>query len=68
MDVLYTRRSGGAIREWSLRFGRDFKVWEVDEVATFFHLLHTHSPQREDEDRVQWDLRKTGAFIICSYY
>ena len=40
IDVLYTRRSGGASREWNLRFCRDFNDWEVDEVAAFFHLLH----------------------------
>jgi hypothetical protein len=52
IDVVYTRRSGGMLQEWNIQFGRDFNDWEIDEVTTFFHLLHAHSLKREDEDRV----------------
>uniref|UniRef100_A0A2N9IY74 Reverse transcriptase domain-containing protein n=1 Tax=Fagus sylvatica TaxID=28930 RepID=A0A2N9IY74_FAGSY len=68
IDALYIRSNGGGAREWSIRFVRDFNDWEVDEVAAFFRLLHSQSPKREDDDRVQWGLRKNGVFDIRSFY
>ena len=67
MPYTFVAMEGGA-REWSIRFVRDFNDWEVDEVAAFFRLLHSHSPKREDDDRVQWGLRKNGVFHIRSFY
>ena len=68
IDVLFARRNAGDAREWSVRFGRDFNDWEVDEVASFFHHLHTKLPTREDGDRVHWALKTDGVFDIRFYY
>uniref|UniRef100_A0A2N9H9T4 Reverse transcriptase domain-containing protein n=1 Tax=Fagus sylvatica TaxID=28930 RepID=A0A2N9H9T4_FAGSY len=60
--------TGGVAREWNICFGRAINDWEVDDVASFFHILHSKPPIREDDDRVQWVLKKNGVFDIRSYY
>ena len=44
-----------------------YEVFEIDLVAVFFHLLESF-PIREDEDWVQWRLKKNGEVDIRSYY
>ena len=68
IDSLYTQSTGGVAREWNIHFGRAINDWEVDDVASFFHILHSKPPIREDDDRVQWVLKKNGVFDIRSYY
>ena len=51
-------------REWHIHFERNFNDWEVDGVASFFHLIQTKLPTHEDNDGIQWGLKKNGAFDI----
>jgi hypothetical protein len=52
IDSLYARTRGGVNREWHIHFERNFNDWEVDGVASFFHLIHTKLPTHEDDDRI----------------
>lgn len=35
-----------------MRFLRNFNAWEIDGVASFLHLLESHFPIREGEDKM----------------
>lgn len=68
IDSFLVRASGGVAREWNLLFHRDFNDWEVDDVLSFFHILHSNIPEREGEDGAHWCLKKNGVFDTRSFY
>jgi hypothetical protein len=68
IDSLYARTSGREKREWHIRFERDFNDREVNDVASFFRLIHTKPPTHEDDDKFKWGLKKNEAFDIRSFY
>ena len=35
-----------------MEFIRKFNDWEIDEVASFFHVLDSHTPLGEGNDRM----------------
>jgi hypothetical protein len=51
-----------------VNFGRGFNDWEMDQVMTFFSLLHSHTPWGVGEDKLVWNLNRTGLFDSRSFY
>jgi hypothetical protein len=66
--IILTLYMLGIVKGEHIRFGRSLNDWEIEDVASFFHLLHDKSPTREEVDKVRWDLKKNGVFDIRSYY
>jgi hypothetical protein len=58
----------GKSREWNVTFYRDFNDWEMDSVVSFFHLIHSHAPSKEDANMLTWKLNQTGMFDTRSCY
>ena len=56
VESLLERQVEGQSRNWCVKFVRNFNDWEIDEVASFFHLLDSHTPLREGNDRMIWKL------------
>ena len=56
MESLLERQVEGQGRNWLVEFVRNFNDWEIDEVASFFHLLDSHTPLEEGNDRMIWKL------------
>jgi hypothetical protein len=54
--------------EWRVTFGRNFNDWELDNVASFLGLLHSHIPSRVMDDGLWWQLRTNGIFDVRSRY
>ena len=38
-------------KESGMSIFRDFNDWEIDDVATFFHLIQSKSPTHEEDDK-----------------
>ena len=51
-ESLLERQLEGWSRNWHVEFIRKFNDWEIDEVASFFHLLDSHTPLGEGNDRM----------------
>ena len=62
------RLEEGGRRSWHVEFRRNFNDWEIDVVASFFHLLDSHIPTREGSDRMRWKLNSSVDFTVCSFY
>jgi hypothetical protein len=62
------RSASGSRSDWNVHFVRNFNDWEVEGVATFFELLHSHSSFREGGDGLRWRLKGNGIFDIRSFY
>uniref|UniRef100_A0A2N9GIF8 Reverse transcriptase zinc-binding domain-containing protein n=1 Tax=Fagus sylvatica TaxID=28930 RepID=A0A2N9GIF8_FAGSY len=62
------RSASGSRPEWNVHFVRNFNDWEVEEVASFFELLHAHTAFKEGGDGLRWRLKSNGVFDIRSYY
>ena len=58
----------GQSQGWNIRFGRGFNDWELDQVVAFFSLLHAHTPQGEDADKLVWRPHRKGIFDSRSFY
>jgi hypothetical protein len=58
----------GVQRVWNFSFIRDFNDWEMDEVLTFFNLIHSKIPRHEGPDVMKWSLRQHGRFGSKSFY
>ena len=54
----------GQSRNWRVEFIRNFNDWEIDEVASFFHLLDSHTTLGEGNDRMMWKLKSNGEFTV----
>jgi hypothetical protein len=65
---LLSRSGEGANRVWNFSFIRDFNDWEMDEVLTFFNLIHSKIPRHEGPDVMKWTLRQHGRFGAKSFY
>uniref|UniRef100_A0A2N9FD38 SMP-LTD domain-containing protein n=1 Tax=Fagus sylvatica TaxID=28930 RepID=A0A2N9FD38_FAGSY len=63
-----SRSDEGARRVWNFSFIRDFNDWEMDEVLTFFNLIHSKIPRHEGPDVMKWSLRQHGRFGSKSFY
>jgi hypothetical protein len=59
--VLVSQRPG-QFCDWNVLFGRSFNDWELDQVMAFFSLLHSHTPQGENADKLHWRLNRKGTF------
>ena len=42
----------GRVGNWCVEFIRNFNDWEIDELASFFHLLDSHTVLGEGNDRM----------------
>ena len=62
------RLEEGGRGSWHVEFRRNFNDWEIDVVASFFHLLDSHIPTREGSDRMRWKLNSSVDFTVCSFY
>uniref|UniRef100_A0A2N9GID8 OBG-type G domain-containing protein n=1 Tax=Fagus sylvatica TaxID=28930 RepID=A0A2N9GID8_FAGSY len=62
------RSASGSRFEWNVYFVRNFNDWEVERVASFFELLHSHTSFKEGGDGLRWRLTSNGIFTIRSYY
>ena len=51
-------------REWNVTFGRDFNDWELDQVVAFFSLLHSHTPQGVEGDKLAWRPSRRSYLIL----
>ena len=51
-----------------VNFGRGFNDWELDQVMTFFSLLHSHNPRGVGEDKLVWNPNRTSLFDSRSFY
>ena len=47
---------------------KKFNNWEIDEVASFFHLLDSHTPLRKGKDKMIQKLKSNGEFTVRSFY
>jgi hypothetical protein len=43
IDSILIRSASGSRADWNVQFVRNFNDWEVEGVASFFGLLHSHS-------------------------
>ena len=68
IDSILIRSASGSRSDWNVHFVRNFNDWEVDGVATFFELLHSHSSFREGGDGLRWRLKGNEIFDIRSFY
>jgi hypothetical protein len=55
-------------RVWNALFGRDCNDWEMDQVAAFFSLLHSHTPRSEEVDKLVWGPSRKGIFASRTFY
>ena len=62
------RLASGSRVEWNVHFVCNFNDWEVEGVASFFELLHSHTSFKEGVDGLRWRLTGNGIFNIQSYY
>jgi hypothetical protein len=60
-------RENGRV-DWNVTFVRNFNDWELDDVVSFLHLLHSNFPFWEVDDGLRWNLRKNGIFDVHSFY
>jgi hypothetical protein len=60
-------RENGRV-DWNVTFVRNFNNWELDDVVSFLHLLHSNFPFWEVDDGLRWNLRKNGIFDVHSFY
>ncbi len=56
LETVLISEGPGRLRDWNLVFGRGFDDWLLDQVMSFFSLLHSHTPWREDTDKLRWKL------------
>jgi hypothetical protein len=42
--------------------------WELDQVVTFFSLLHSHTPRGDEVDKLVWGPSRKGIFDSRSFY
>ena len=56
IDSLFTCPINGRHSEWSITFYRDFNDWELERVVSFFNLIHSNAPNREESDSLTWRL------------
>ena len=54
----------GRVGNWCVEFIRNFNDWEIDELASFFHLLDSHTVLGEGNDRMIWKSKSNGEFIV----
>ena len=47
---------------------KKFNNWEIDEVASFFHLLDSYTPLREGNDKMIQKLKSNREFTVRSFY
>ncbi len=43
IDSILIRSASGSRADWNVQFVRNFNDWEVEGLASFFGLLHSHS-------------------------
>jgi hypothetical protein len=65
VDSVLVRHGDGVI--WNVNFVHHFNDWELDVVASFLHVLHSHIP-RVGNDGLWWMLNRNGLFDIQSFY
>ena len=58
----------GQPQVWNVLFGRDCNDWEMDQVAAFFSLLHSHTPRGEEVDKLVWGPSRKGIFASRTFY
>ena len=63
-DHCWRDRWMGRVGNWCVEFIRNFNDWEIDELASFFHLLDSHTVLGEGNDRMIWKLKSNGEFIV----
>ena len=68
IDSILIRSALGSRSDWNVHFVRNFNDWEVEGVASFFELLHSHSSFRKGGDGLRWRLKGNGVFDIRSFY
>ena len=56
LESLLSRLVEGDGRVWNFSFIRDFNDWEMDEVLSFFNLIHSKIPSHEGPDVMKWTL------------
>uniref|UniRef100_A0A2N9IT20 Uncharacterized protein n=1 Tax=Fagus sylvatica TaxID=28930 RepID=A0A2N9IT20_FAGSY len=60
--LILVPQGSGQPRVWNALFGRDCNDWEMDQVAAFFSLLHSHTPRSEEVDKLVWGPSRKGIF------
>jgi hypothetical protein len=68
VDSVLAPQGMGQPRVWNVLFERDFNDWEMDQVMTFFSLLHAHTPRGDEVDKLMWGPSKKGTFDSRSFY
>ena len=58
----------GQPRVWNVLFGRDCNDWELDEMATFLSLIHSHTPRGDEVDKLVWGPSRKGIFDSRTFY
>ena len=64
VESLLVRQVEGRSRNWHVEFIRNFNDWEIDEVASFVHLLDSHTPLGEGKDRMIWKFMNNEEFTM----
>ena len=68
VESLLVRQVEGRSRNWHVEFIRNFNDWEIDEVASFVHLLDSSTPLGEGNDRMIRKLINNEEFAMQSFY
>jgi hypothetical protein len=68
LESLLSRPVEGDSRVWNFSFTQDFNDWEMDEVLSFFNLIHSKIQNNEGPDVMKWTLRQHGRFEAKSFY
>jgi hypothetical protein len=68
VDSVLVPQGMGQSRVWNILFERDFNDWEMDQVMTFFSLLHFHTPRGDEVDKLVWGPSRKGTFDSRSFY
>jgi hypothetical protein len=63
-----TPQGMGQPRVWNVLFGRDCNDWELDEMANFLSLIHSHTPRGDGVDKLVWDPSRKGIFDSRTFY
>lgn len=68
IDTMFVCQTNGRNREWIISLCRDFNDWELESVVSFFNLIHSNAPTKEDSDWLTWRLNRQGIYDTRSYY
>jgi hypothetical protein len=60
IESVLVPRGLGHLQDWNVIFRRGFNDWQLDQVLSFFSLLHSHIPRRKDAVKLIWKPNHEG--------